>query len=59
MADNLTLISPLPDSIVRWGKCLLLHERTPIMTEKGIKYICKECQNDNDTTKNQEASQSS
>jgi hypothetical protein len=59
MADNLTTTSPLPDDVLKWGKCLLLHKKIPVMTENGIKYICKECKNDNDTSKDQRITKSS
>jgi hypothetical protein len=45
MSDNdLTSIPEIPESIVKWGRCLLLHEKVPIMTKSGINYICKICE---------------
>lgn len=42
--NGLTVIAPLPESVVKWGECLLLHKRVPVITDEGIKYICKTCQ---------------
>jgi hypothetical protein len=46
MQDNLTTIPPLPESVVKWGRCLLLHEKIPVMIGDKIKYICMECYNE-------------
>ena len=60
--DNLTSVSTLPNSVVRWARCLMLHKKIPVFTgeyeivngEKceKLKWICKECQNDNDPSQN-------
>lgn len=57
VGNSLTTTPPLPDAVIKWGKCLLLHQKTPIILNGEIKWICKECYNDNDTPKDQEASQ--
>jgi len=59
MVDNLIYIPPLSESVMKWGKCLLLHEKIPTVTKDGIKYICKECKNDDDTPKDKETSKTS
>lgn len=56
MKDNLTIIPPIPENILKWGTCLMLHTKTPhwdgtyIEYEgklvKEIKWICKECDNE-------------
>ncbi len=71
MADNLTTISEIPPQIVKWGQCLLLHEKRPFWDGSyyydkfsgknlpNIKHLCKVCDKDDyDTAKNQEASRS-
>jgi hypothetical protein len=50
-----------PKSLEKWGRCLLLHKHYPVYdaTTNRIIHICKECQNDNDTTEDKEATQPS
>ncbi len=34
----------LPIPIIKHLNCLLLHVKVPIMTENGIKHVCKICE---------------
>lgn len=53
----MTILSEIPKPVLKWGKCLLLHKKIP-MIDKNFKiiYVCKECQNDDDSPKDQKAS---
>lgn len=43
--DSLTTFSPLPDSLVKWGRCTLLHQKIPYRHEDGtIKLKCEQCE---------------
>lgn len=42
---ELTASLPLPESLVKWGRCTLLHQKTPYRHEDGtIKWKCDECE---------------
>jgi hypothetical protein len=38
-----TKLSPIPEELADYLRCGLLHTKTPIMTEKGIRYVCLTC----------------
>lgn len=66
---TITSLSNFPESIRKQWECRLLHKKTVVWDGKYIeldgeiykemKYICKECNHDNDTAKNKEAAQPS
>jgi hypothetical protein len=41
--NGLTTISPIPDEILKWGECLLIHEKIPVLVGTQLKYICPIC----------------
>ena len=41
--NGLTTTSPIPEEILKWGECLLIHEKTPVLIGTEIKYICPLC----------------
>jgi hypothetical protein len=47
--DKPSEVIPLSDEIINWGRCLLLHKKTPIMIGDEIKHICKECSGNSTT----------
>ena len=59
MVDNITKISEFSDDLKNYLHCWLLHRKYPVMDKDfKIKYICKECNNDNDPPKDKETSES-
>jgi hypothetical protein len=58
MDESLTTIGPIPENIIKWGNCLLLHTKTPIWDGdyqkdertgkmiRNIRWICKICDKD-------------
>lgn len=39
----MTTTSPIPEEILKWGECWLIHEKTPVLIGTEIKYICPLC----------------
>jgi hypothetical protein len=41
--NGLTTISPIPEEILKFGECWLLHEKIPVLIGTEIKYYCPIC----------------
>jgi ribosomal protein L15E len=52
MVDNITSISEFPDDLKKYLDCWLLHNKYPVIDKDlKIRYVCKECNHDNDPSK--------
>ena len=67
--DSVNSLPNFPEKIRKYYECKFLHKKISVYTGEQIeidgklydklKWICKECENDNDTTKDKEAPRSS